>query len=236
MNEPDPGAERAPVLRRTIEFETYEDGDDLEVVARIQDTRPWAVGLSHATLHDMTLTVRVDDTMMITEVTATMAKHPHTECPRITTEAPSTPSREWIVLRTRPRFPLLETGHISTRLKIARPSWRATTLRVLNERGLRCVRGTWWGRLPRPGVARTGPRPGMPALECLAEPTAPNPTTVGWLTHTCNARPGVEDGRERLGRNTYADRRPVDRQGGTHRCPWRSPKITVRSPRWRARS
>jgi hypothetical protein len=77
-------AERVPVHRRTIEIEAYEDGEDLEVVGRIRDVRPWAGGLPFATLHDMTLTLRVDDTMVITEASASMAKNPHTECPRIT--------------------------------------------------------------------------------------------------------------------------------------------------------
>jgi hypothetical protein len=75
---------RVPVHRRTIEIEAYEDGEDLEVVGRIRDVRPWAEGLPYATLHDMTLTLRVDDDMVITEVSSSMAKHPHTECPRIT--------------------------------------------------------------------------------------------------------------------------------------------------------
>ena len=70
--------------RRTIEIEAYEDGEDLEVVGRIRDVRPWADGLPYATLHDMTLTVRVNDDMVITGVSSSMARHPHTECPRIT--------------------------------------------------------------------------------------------------------------------------------------------------------
>jgi len=75
---------REPVHRRTIEIEAFEDGDDLEVVTRIRDQRPWAEGLPYATLHDMTITVRIDEDMRIVSASAEMTKHPHTECPRIT--------------------------------------------------------------------------------------------------------------------------------------------------------
>jgi hypothetical protein len=81
---PETSAERVPVHRRTIEIEAFEDGEDLEVVGRIRDVRPWADGMPFAILHDMTLALRVDDGMVITEASASMANHPHTECPRIT--------------------------------------------------------------------------------------------------------------------------------------------------------
>jgi hypothetical protein len=72
------------VHRRTIEVEAFEVGEDIEVVGRIRDTRPWAEGEPSATLHDMTLVLRVDEDMVITEASASMDTHPHAECPRIT--------------------------------------------------------------------------------------------------------------------------------------------------------
>jgi hypothetical protein len=74
-----------PLHRRTIEFEAFDRGDELAVVARLVDTRPWADGdQSVATVHDMELTVvvRIAD-LCITEADAVMHTFPHTECPGI---------------------------------------------------------------------------------------------------------------------------------------------------------
>jgi hypothetical protein len=66
-----------------IEIEAFEDGEDLEVVTRIRDQRPWAPDQPYATVHDMTITVRVGEDMRVVSADAAMAKHPHSECPRI---------------------------------------------------------------------------------------------------------------------------------------------------------
>lgn len=76
-----------PVLlhRRSIEYEAFDLGDELGVVGRLRDTRPWADGDEHiSTVHDMELhvTVRMAD-MRITEASAVMHTFPHTECPGI---------------------------------------------------------------------------------------------------------------------------------------------------------
>jgi len=74
-----------PVHRRSIEYEVFDDGDALAVVARLVDTRPWADGDQMvATVHDMELTVvvRIAD-LCITEAEAVMHTFPHTECPGI---------------------------------------------------------------------------------------------------------------------------------------------------------
>ena len=71
-----------PTHRRRIEFEVFEDERFLEVVGRLRDDRPWAVGTDRvARVHDMTLRVvvrRAD--LVITEARAEMRRFPHAEC------------------------------------------------------------------------------------------------------------------------------------------------------------
>jgi len=74
-----------PVHRRSIEYEAFDGGEVLVVVARLRDVRPWADGSSSiSTVHDMELRVRVGlEDLRITEATAVMNTFPHTECPGI---------------------------------------------------------------------------------------------------------------------------------------------------------
>jgi hypothetical protein len=71
-----------PVHRRTISVDSYEAGEQLRVVGRLRDERPW-----HDTipvLHDMELALTVQlDGLIITSAVATMHKFPHDECPFI---------------------------------------------------------------------------------------------------------------------------------------------------------
>ena len=75
-----------PVLhRRSIDYQAFDRGDQLGVVGRLRDTRPWADGDDSVSIvHDMELrvTVRMAD-MTITEASAVMHTFPHTECPGI---------------------------------------------------------------------------------------------------------------------------------------------------------
>jgi Protein of unknown function (DUF2889) len=80
----DAGSE-IPLHRRSIEYEAFEEGEDLRVRGRLEDVRPWADGERSVSLvHDMSLsvTVRVED-MTITRATAEMRIFPHAECPAI---------------------------------------------------------------------------------------------------------------------------------------------------------
>jgi hypothetical protein len=74
-----------PLHRRSIDYRAYAEGDDLVVVARLTDSRPWAEdGSAVATVHDMELRVRVRTSdLTITGATAQMHTFPHTECPTI---------------------------------------------------------------------------------------------------------------------------------------------------------
>ena len=74
-----------PLHRRSISYEAYDAGDDLVVVGRLTDARPWAVGTDAVvTVHDMELRVRVRTTdLTILGATAVMHAFPHTECPGI---------------------------------------------------------------------------------------------------------------------------------------------------------
>lgn len=77
---------RLPVHRRVIEFEAFEEGEDLAVTGRLRDERPWAAGTEGVELlHDMRLevTVRKAD-LTVTEARAVMDRFPHAECPSIT--------------------------------------------------------------------------------------------------------------------------------------------------------
>jgi hypothetical protein len=68
-----------------MDFEVFDIDDDLVVVGRLHDTRPWAEdGSAVSTVHDMELRVRVRTAdMVIVGSTAQMHAFPHTECPVI---------------------------------------------------------------------------------------------------------------------------------------------------------
>ena len=82
---PRPDAGAVPLHRRAIEFEVFGVEDDLVVVGRLRDTRPWAAdGSAVETVHDMELRVRIRPTdLTIVGATAEMHAFPHTECPVI---------------------------------------------------------------------------------------------------------------------------------------------------------
>lgn len=74
-----------PVHRRSIELDAFERDGGIEVVARLQDRRPWADGTtSPEVLHDMELrvVVRTAD-LVISDAVAVMHRFPHAECPAI---------------------------------------------------------------------------------------------------------------------------------------------------------
>jgi hypothetical protein len=80
-----PTDDAVPIHRRSIDYEAFDLGDELGVVGRLRDIRPWADGDdSVSTVHDMELhvMVRIAD-MSITEASAVMHTFPHTECPGI---------------------------------------------------------------------------------------------------------------------------------------------------------
>jgi len=66
-------------------FDVYGVDEDLVVVARLQDRRPWAEdGSAVVTVHDMELRVRVAPSdLRIVGATAEMHTFPHAECPVI---------------------------------------------------------------------------------------------------------------------------------------------------------
>lgn len=70
---------RQPIHRRTIEIEAFEEGDFLHVTCRLRDTRPY----SGRVVHDLSLSLGVDQTLTVTSAEATMAAHPHVECTEI---------------------------------------------------------------------------------------------------------------------------------------------------------
>lgn len=80
-----PSAEAVPVHRRSVEYDAFDAGDELIVVGRLRETRPWADGgQSPATVHEMELRVRVAVAdLTIVEATARMDTFPHPECPGI---------------------------------------------------------------------------------------------------------------------------------------------------------
>lgn len=82
---PAPG--EVPTHRRQIDFESYDRGDDLLVVGRLRDDRPWADGTTQeAHVHDMTLEVTVRrPQLVVTAVRAAMRHFPHAECRDIET-------------------------------------------------------------------------------------------------------------------------------------------------------
>ena len=87
MSDEDGASDEVPLHRRSIVYEAFDRGDELRVVGRLTDVRPWAdteAGDWVSLVHDMELavTVRVAD-LTITEVDARMHTFPHTECPAI---------------------------------------------------------------------------------------------------------------------------------------------------------
>ncbi|MGA3147328.1 MAG: DUF2889 domain-containing protein [Acidimicrobiales bacterium] len=80
-----PSADAVLVHRRTVEYDAFDAGDELVVVGRLRDTRPWAdEGQPPATVHEMELRVRVAVAdLTIVEATARMDTFPHAECPGI---------------------------------------------------------------------------------------------------------------------------------------------------------
>ncbi len=83
--EPSPTGMPFPLHRRSIVYEAFDADSEMQVIGRLQDTRPWAEdGSAVARVHDMELrvTVRIDD-MTITQSEAVMHTFPHTECPGI---------------------------------------------------------------------------------------------------------------------------------------------------------
>jgi hypothetical protein len=80
-----PDSPPVPLHVRSIEYQAFDEGEQLTIVGRLRDTRPWAVdGSAVHRLHDMELrvTVRVED-LTITESDAVMHVFPHNECPGI---------------------------------------------------------------------------------------------------------------------------------------------------------
>lgn len=82
-----PGSDEVPTHSRRIEFDTYERGDDLLVVGRLRDDRPWAAGRAQPEhVHDMVLEVSVRrPELVIVAARAEMRRFPHAECPQIET-------------------------------------------------------------------------------------------------------------------------------------------------------
>ncbi len=80
-----PGGEEVLLHQRSIDFRAFDEGEELLVIGRLRDTRPWAEhGDSVVTVHDMELRVRVAIAdLCITEATALMHTYPHAECPVI---------------------------------------------------------------------------------------------------------------------------------------------------------
>ncbi len=81
-----PPADAVLVHRRSVEYEAFDAGEEIVVVGRLRDTRPWADdGGSPATVHEMELRVRVAVAdLTIIEAVARMDTFPHAECPGIT--------------------------------------------------------------------------------------------------------------------------------------------------------
>ncbi len=82
---PRPDDDAVPIHRRAIDYRAFVVDDDLVVLGRLTDSRPWAEdGSAVATVHDMELRVRIRSAdLTITGATAEMFAFPHTECPAI---------------------------------------------------------------------------------------------------------------------------------------------------------
>jgi len=80
-----PEGQDVPLHRRSIDFRAFDAGEELLVIGRLRDSRPWAEGGdSVTTVHDMELRVRVRTTdLSITDATAVMHTFPHAECPAV---------------------------------------------------------------------------------------------------------------------------------------------------------
>ena len=74
-----------PLHQRSIDFRAFDAGEELLVIGRLRDSRPWAEGGDSVTVvHDMELRVRVRlADLTITDSTAVMHTFPHAECPGI---------------------------------------------------------------------------------------------------------------------------------------------------------
>jgi len=72
----------SPINSRQISMRCYEDGESVEVVGRLTDTRHWASILGpEGVIHDMELRLKVElATFTVTAVKAAMYAHPHEEC------------------------------------------------------------------------------------------------------------------------------------------------------------
>ncbi len=81
----DPAFEETPLHHRSIEFDAFAAPDNLRVVGRLRDRRPWAEGTGGVALvHDIELRVdvRIAD-LVITAAEADLRTYPHSECPAI---------------------------------------------------------------------------------------------------------------------------------------------------------
>ncbi|MGE0877262.1 MAG: DUF2889 domain-containing protein [Acidimicrobiia bacterium] len=79
MPEADPEGPQ-PIQRRTLTYESWDDGDEFRIDARITDEQP-AYG---RLMHDMGFVVRVRKSdRVITSIEPHMEAHPHSECPSI---------------------------------------------------------------------------------------------------------------------------------------------------------
>lgn len=86
MSEPvSPPGPEVPIHIRSIEYQAFDGGDELTIVGRLRDSRPWAVGTEAVErVHDMELRVTLGTSdLTISESTAIMHTFPHAECPGI---------------------------------------------------------------------------------------------------------------------------------------------------------
>ncbi len=83
--DPSPEGQEVPLHQRSIDFRAFDAGEELLVIGRLRDSRPWAEGGDSVTVvHDMELRVRVRlADLTITDSTAVMHTFPHAECPGI---------------------------------------------------------------------------------------------------------------------------------------------------------
>jgi hypothetical protein len=71
-----------PMHRRSVQVDSYLEGDTLRVIGQLRDERPWSD--NRRILHDMELRLRVRlSDMTIVEADAKMHTFPHDECPFI---------------------------------------------------------------------------------------------------------------------------------------------------------
>jgi hypothetical protein len=79
-------AEGVLLHHRTLDFEAFDQGEEILVVGRLRDGRPWAAaeGAGPIEVHDMELRVRVQlADLTIVGCEAVMHTFPHAECPAI---------------------------------------------------------------------------------------------------------------------------------------------------------